>query len=282
MMPAGHPPPDGAIDAHVHVIDPNRYAYASEGGYRPGPHETGPADALGAELKRHGLAGALLVQPSCYGTDNRAMLDVVAGDRARFRAIAVVDPEATRGELHAFSAAGVVGIRLNAVNGGPEAVTEAGPLLGHAADLGWAIELQCAARDLPALAGPVLDCGATLVLDHLGYPAPGDGLEDVGFQEVLRLAGHARVHVKLSGSFRLSREPWPHSDLGPFVSAILDTYGPERCVWGSDWPFIGVEQRPSYAETLGLLSRWLPRGEDRRTVLVETPRRLFGFPAPLP
>ena len=94
------------------------------------------------------------------------------------------------------------------------------------------------------------------------------------------LASGGRAAVKLSGAFRLSRGPWPHADLDPYIAALVDAFTPDNCVWGSDWPFVRFPARTDYGPQLALLERWLPAARDRRRVLWETPRRWFGFPAP--
>jgi hypothetical protein len=64
------------------------------------------------------------------------------------------------------------------------------------------------------------------------------------------------------------------------AARLLDAYGPEHCVWGSDWPFLRAPERIDYGTLLTLLEHLIPDPGARRAVLWETPRRLFGF-APL-
>src|SRR5215470_1556602 len=118
-------PTDGSIDCHAHVIDPQRFAFADGAGYRPQPHETGTREAFGAVLDAHGVTHALLVQPSCYGTDNAAMLDAMARSGGRFKGIAVVAPDIGERQLSALADRGVVGLRFNLVNYDRHAVAKA-------------------------------------------------------------------------------------------------------------------------------------------------------------
>jgi predicted TIM-barrel fold metal-dependent hydrolase len=83
--------------------------------------------------------------------------------------------------------------------------------------------------------------------------------------------------VKLSAPYRPSKRPLPHEDTAPFVAAAIEAYGVDRCVWGSDWPFINTSQRVEYGPLLSLLDRWFPDAADRHQVLWETPAHLFGF-----
>lgn len=269
--------PEGAIDCHLHVVDPDRFPYDDGPGYKPPPHETGTADMLAATLSAHGIARALLVQPSCYGADNSAMLAAMREQPGRYKAIAVVDPSIGPNELDDLAQAGIVGIRLNVVNMGAEAVRAATPLLQDLAERGWFVELQCRASQLSKLSGPILAAGPRLILDHLAYPDTGNSPAQPGFRHALKLAQTGRVFVKLSGAFRLSRQSYPHPDLDPFARAVLESYGPERCIWGSDWPFVSANVRPSYRSTLDILARWIPDEAARRIILADAPRALFGF-----
>ncbi len=82
--------------------------------------------------------------------------------------------------------------------------------------------------------------------------------------------------VKLSGAFRVSQQAYPHSDVDPYAAQLLEAFGVERCIWGSDWPFINTPPRVRYDEQLACLDRWVSR-EDRDTILNRNPARLFGF-----
>ena len=85
--------------------------------------------------------------------------------------------------------------------------------------------------------------------------------------------------MKLSGAMRCSRQPPPHADVDRYVAALARHYGPERLVWGSDWPFLRSPWRVDYAPLLVQLARWFPRGADRRRILADTPAEWFGFGA---
>ncbi|XWN30303.1 MAG: amidohydrolase family protein [Devosia sp.] len=272
-------PGGGPIDCHVHIIDPARYPFQPGAGYQPKSHETGTAEELAATLSAHGIAGALLVAASGYGTDNRSILAALGPHFPR--AVVSVDASATDTELSALAKAGAVGVRFNAVNAGENGVRAAAPFLPRLADHGLLVELQCPASAIARLAPPILDAGLTLVLDHMGYPDVAEGAGSAAFRNVLQLAHVSQVVVKLSGAFRLSQEAAPHEDVRPFAERIVEAFGPDRLVWGSDWPFIGVSahRRPSYADTLANLSRWVDHPSDRDAILCHTPRRLFGWPA---
>lgn len=70
---------------------------------------------------------------------------------------------------------------------------------------------------------------------------------------------------------------YPYRDVDPFIAVAIEAYTLERCVWGSDWPFVRMDERMDYGPPLTCLPRWLPDPQDRRKVLWDTPARLFGF-----
>jgi predicted TIM-barrel fold metal-dependent hydrolase len=85
------------------------------------------------------------------------------------------------------------------------------------------------------------------------------------------------VYVKLSGLSHFSAESYPYVDAHPYVQALLETFGPKGCLWGSDWPFLQAPERVDYGLLLKLIENLIPSPGARRQVLWETPRRLFGF-----
>jgi predicted TIM-barrel fold metal-dependent hydrolase len=115
------------------------------------------------------------------------------------------------------------------------------------------------------------------MVDHFGRPDVSRGVQQPGFQTLLELGKSGDAVIKLSGAFRSSLQPYPHYDVDPFIEAAIDAFTLERCVWGSDWPFVRMDSRMDYGPTLSCLGRWLTDRDDRDTVLWKTPARLFGF-----
>jgi predicted TIM-barrel fold metal-dependent hydrolase len=269
MMP-GH-----RIDCHAHVIDPGRFPFADGPGYRPKPHEAGPHRDYAAVLDRHGVSHALLVQPSGYGTDNSAMLDALARHPGRFKAIAVVGPDIEDAALHDLAAAGVVGVRFNLVSYRPDGLAgaQAERLLARVRDLGWHVQVYATDAQWAEVAPVLRRAGVRVLVDHFGVVDASVGTDGAGFQAVLALGRDGLAAVKLSAAFRVG-DP---AHLDRYGVALLAAFGPDRCVWGSDWPFLGVARTPTYAETLQVLERWLPDAEQRSRVLWRTPATLFGF-----
>jgi predicted TIM-barrel fold metal-dependent hydrolase len=269
-----------AVDSHAHVFGPG-HAFAPDIPYVPHATQQGTAAQFRAVLDAHGLTHGLLVAAQPYLYDNSCMLEAIAGSAGRFKGVALVRPGATGRELEALAEAGVVGIRFNLSSFGMREFTEPGAdrLLAQVREMGWYLQIHCQDDEL-AEAIPVLRrAGVRVMIDHFGRPEIARGLAQPGFAALLELGRAGANVVKLSGPFRCSREGYPYRDVDPFIAAAIDAYTLDRCVWGSDWPFVRVSERIDYGPPLACLHRWLPAEVDRRTVLWNTPARLFGFSA---
>jgi predicted TIM-barrel fold metal-dependent hydrolase len=268
------------IDCHCHVFDPVRFPYRDDTAYRPAQQEVGTAAQFVRVMDAYGVRHAVLVGPtSGYRTDNRCLLDALDTYPARFRGIAVVDNDIGRAELSALQRAGVAGVAFNPAMEGIEVVREAGALFGMLADLGMLAQIQVAGDQMTALGPWLARQPAALVVDHCGRPDLAHGIGQAGFDALLRLAGTGRVSVKLSGWQKYSRAAHPYEDTWPYAQALLRAFGPEHCVWGSDWPFLRAPQRLDYGPLLTLFESMIPDATVRRQIQWDTPRRLFGFGA---
>ena len=165
--------PQGACDCHCHVFGPAaRFPYAEPRSYTP---DDAPLEAYLALLDRLGFDRGVLVQPSAYGRDNRAMLDALAREPKRLRGVAVGGAELSVATLKQWHAAGVRGLRANEFrrDGKPYyqngvSLTEVEPLLPAIADLGWHLQLWIDARDLPDLMSRLEGMPIPVVVDHMG------------------------------------------------------------------------------------------------------------------
>ncbi len=268
------------VDCHNHVLDPRRFAYGADVAYRPAGQEIATQAQHLAVMDSYGVRHALIVGPnSGYGNDNRCLLDVIARSQGRFKGIAVVANDVRRDELERLQAAGVVGVAFNATVHGVGHYTGTAGLLRMLAELGLFIQVQVEGDQLLALASLLVDSGARILVDHCGRPTPSAGLSQPGFTALLALARCGRAAVKLSGLQKFSTQEAPYDDALPFVSALVDAYTLDACLWGSDWPFLKAAQRLDYGPLLRLVERWFPAATDRQRLLWDTPRRLFGFGA---
>jgi predicted TIM-barrel fold metal-dependent hydrolase len=267
------------IDCHVHVFDPARFPYAADTYYAPAGQELGTPARLAGVLDWHGVERALLVGPNAgYGEDNRLLLDTLAAGAGRYRGMAVVRGDIARSELAELREGGVLGVTLNAALLGVGHYADAGPLLAHLEALDMIADVQVVDDQLVELAPLLRRSGVRVHVDHCGRPDPTTGVDAPGFRELLCWGRDGRAVVKLSGCVKVSREPYPHADLDPFIAALVAEFGPDRCVWASDWPFLRMPERVDYGPLLALLTRQVPDAADRRRILWDTPCRELGFP----
>lgn len=267
------------VDSHCHVFDTTRFAYSPEAAYRPPEHEQGTTAQFSAVLDAHRLSHALLVSPtSGYFFDNRCMVAAVREGAGRFKGIARVRPGTDGRELGRLRDAGVIGLRLDLVTDGAASLEDPAVerLLAQAREMDWLAQVQCERDQLAEAAPRLRSARVRLIFDHCGRPDATLGVDQPGFQALLEL-GREGHYVKLSGPFRFHNAFSPEARSEPFVAALLQTFTPQRCVWGSDWPFLRLPRRMDYGPVLANLERWLPDERERQQVLWETPARLFGF-----
>jgi L-fuconolactonase len=231
------------IDAQVHAYERNHPGRPWVGVLQGPPEVTG--DQMVAAMDAVGVDGAILVSPfSLYGYDASYALEVHARHPNRFALIKPVDPsDPAAAETIADWAAttGTAGVRIMLNR-------EASP---DPADPGLNRILAAAARhSLPVnlLAWGRLDQARELaarnpdtqvVIDHLGLqqpfvpPPPAQPFADL--PQVLALAAQPNIAIKISGACTLSHEPFPYHDIWEPVGRILDAFGLDRCLWGTDW-----------------------------------------------
>jgi len=276
--------PAGACDCHAHICGPAAvYPYGAERIYTP-PDAT--IESYRRLLAVLGVERAVLVQPSVYGTDNRALLAALRAAGAGFRGVAVVEPTVAVRDVEALHRAGIRGVRLNLVdrregrNAVPVAMVRA--LADRIAPFGWHIEFLVNLDAAPGFADAVADLKVPIVLGHLGYPRAGARawVEAPGFESLLALLGGGRCWVKLTGPYRISSAAdLPYEDVDA-VAAKLAQAAPGRLIWGSDWPHVMMKKpMPNDGALCDLLARWIPDARTRRRILVENPMELYGFGA---
>jgi predicted TIM-barrel fold metal-dependent hydrolase len=273
--------PRNACDSHAHICGPiERYAYSERRVYTP-PDALLPAYRY--MLQQLGVERMVLVQPSVYGSDNTVMLAAMAEIGESARGVAVVDDDVSDAELERLSDAGVRGCRINVVDvaegKGVIAMAPLEKLARRIKGHGWHVEFLMHADEFPGLDRTFADFPVDIVLGHLGYMKTDKGLQDPGFQGLLRLMKEGKAWVKLTGPYRISTQALPHPDTVAFAHALLDA-APERVVWGSDWPHVMVKgAMPNDADLADMLLEWIPDAALREQVLARNPAKLYGFPA---
>jgi predicted TIM-barrel fold metal-dependent hydrolase len=266
------------IDCHVHVLDPARFPYGANTHYAPMGQEMGTAAQLAQVLDAYGTQYALLVGPnSGYGLDNSCMLDTLARGGGRYKGIAVVRNDATIDQLQSLKDAGVLGVAWNVTFYGVDYYRDARPLIEKLTALDMFVDIQVEHDQLVSLMPLLADSHVRILIDHCGRPTIDAGLDQPGFRAMLDLGATKRAFVKLSGLVKFSRQPSPHVDAWPFVEASVDAFTLDHCLWASDWPYLRAPTRVDYGVLLNLALILFPDTANRRKLMWDTPRELFGF-----
>jgi 2-pyrone-4,6-dicarboxylate lactonase len=270
-------PPAGAVDAHCHVFGPGaRFPYAPERKYTPCDASKEHLWALRDFL---GLERNVIVQATCHGSDNRAVVDALLSSEGRARGIATVSTAVTDAELRALDAAGVRGVRFNfvrrLVDTTPREVLR--EIAERIAALGWHVVIYFEAAELPELYGFFASLPTTVVVDHMGRPdvtKPVDGPEFELFVRLMR--EHPNVWSKVTCPDRLTRSGPPgYDDVVPFARRLIESF-PDRVLWGSDWPHPNLKgHMPDDGQLLEFVPRIAPSALLRRKLLVDNPTRLY-------
>jgi len=227
-------------------------------------------------LRANGMARGVLIQPSFLGFDNGYLLRALEQHGEQLRGIVALPRQTSIDDMARLAKAGVAGIRLNLIGrndpdfGSPEWRRH----LAIVAQLGWQIEIQCEAARLPGLLPALVQSGAPVVVDHFGRPDAVLGVKDPGFRYLLEAAGSGQVYVKLSAPYRIGAKLAENA-----APRLLNAFGPDRLLWGSDWPHTQFENVADAGECRSALDRWVPDPAARSAILTSTPTRLFGFKA---
>ena len=270
-------PPPGAVDAHCHVFGPGDvFPYAPERKYTPVDAGKEQLFALRDFL---GFERNVIVQATCHGADNSAMVDALlaAGDRAR--GVATVRPGVSRAELADLHAAGVRGIRFNFVKRlvDPKPDDYYRGLADLVAELGWHIVVYFDAPDLAERWQLFTSLPTIVVVDHMGRPDVSQPLDSPGFARFTRfMREHENVWSKVSGAERLSVSgPPEYADVVPFARHIVQAF-PDRVIWGTDWPHPNMKSHmPDDGNLVDVVPRIAPTDDLQRRLLVANPLRLY-------
>jgi len=269
--------PPGSCDTHCHVFGPgNVFPYAATRKYTP---PDAPKENLCELHDTLGLERAVIVQASCHGTDNAAMLDAIAASDGRYRGVCNADDSFTEKQFAELHAGGIRGVRFNFVKhlGGAPDLDKMRAIISKVKQLPWHVELHFDAKDLLEYESVLDEIPLPVVIDHMGRVLVVDGVDQAPFQSLLsRLRDSEDLWVKVSGAERISAAGPPFSDAVPFASACIKA-APDRVIWGTDWPHPNVKTMPNDGDLVDLIPQMAPTIELQRQLLVDNPARLFGF-----
>ncbi|MDQ0073416.1 2-pyrone-4,6-dicarboxylate lactonase [Variovorax boronicumulans] len=276
--------PAGSVDAHCHVFGPgNIFPYAATRKYTP-------CDASRQQLfalrDRLGFERNVIVQATCHGTDNSALMDALRHSEGRARGVASVSRSVSDRELLAMHEAGVRATRFNFVRRLVDFTPkdELMEIAARIAPLGWHVVVYFEAIDLPELWDFFTGLPTVVVVDHMGRPdvgKPADGPEFDLFMRLMR--EHPNVWSKVSCPERLSVSGPPalageqraYRDVVPFAQRLVSEF-PDRVLWGTDWPHPNLKDHmPDDGLLVDFIPHIAPTADAQQQLLVENPMQLY-------
>lgn len=276
--------PAGAVDAHCHVFGPGaEFPYAPERKYTPCDASKAQLFALRDHL---GFDKNVIVQATCHGADNRALVDALKASGGKARGVATVRRSISDAEIQELHDAGVRGVRFNFVKRLVD-FTPKDELLEIANRIkawGWHVVIYFEAVDLPELWDFFTALPTTVVVDHMGRPdvsKPVDGPEFALFLDFMRQ--HPNVWSKVSCPERLSVNGPPalhgeqnaYQDVTPFARRVVELF-PDRVLWGTDWPHPNLKNHmPDDGLLVDFIPHIAPTAELQQKLLVDNPTRLY-------
>jgi 2-pyrone-4,6-dicarboxylate lactonase len=276
--------PPGSVDAHCHVFGPGaEFPYAPERKYTPCDASKEQLFALRDHL---GFDRNVIVQATCHGADNRALVDALQASAGRAKGIATVRRSVSDSELEQLHAAGVRGVRFNFVKRLVD-FTPKDELMEIAARihrLGWHVVIYFEAVDLPDLWDFFTSLPTTVVVDHMGRPDVSKPVDGPEFELFIRfMREHSNVWAKVScperlsiaGPAALAGEQAAYRDVVPFARRIVELF-PDRVLWGTDWPHPNLKDHmPDDGLLVDFIPHIAPTAELQRKLLVDNPARLY-------
>lgn len=272
----GFVPPLGAVDAHNHVFGPaDKFPYAAGRKYTPCD---APKDKLFALRDHLGFSRNVIVQASCHGRNNDALVDALRTAADLARGVAVVSPDISLDELKVMDEAGVRAIRFNFV----KRLVDTTPqhiflqVAERIAKLGWHIVVYFEAPDLEDLIPFLKQLPTVVVVDHMGRPDVSKPVGHEDFQRFISLlAENDNVWTKVSCPERLTVSGPPYDDVIPFSRTLVDRFT-DRVLWGTDWPHPNMKSHmPDDGHLVDVIPRIATSAEKQQALLVENPMRLY-------
>eukprot|EP00798_Chlamydomonas_sp_ICE-L_P006095 gene6095-2692_t len=290
--------PPKVIDSHLHI-----WASAAEAASKF-PYADGktPIDslidratptALLEQMKDAHVDGALIIQPIDHKFDHSYVAAAIKEYPDKFKGMWLHDPsmnsELALSQLESYVSQGFVGVRFNPYLW-PEGADMSGPggaglaVYKRCGDLGLPVGVMCFKGlhlhydDITRLidASPETQ----MVLDHFAFTSL-DPAGDKAFEQLLSLAKHKNVAVKISAIFRVAKDQpssgWPYPYEGVYTKRflpLLETFGAHRLMFGTDFPFVLNEG--GYKQAVELVSSWARSDEERTAIMSGTVQQLFG------
>ncbi|XP_024990400.1 uncharacterized protein LOC112524690 isoform X1 [Cynara cardunculus var. scolymus] len=278
------------IDSHLHVWASPQQAM-DKYPYFPGqePSLPGNYDFLLHCMEDAGVDGAVIVQPINHKFDHSYVTSVLKKHPSKFVGCCLANPAQDATGLHQLEHLiledGYRAVRFNPYlwPSGQLMTNEIGKaMFWKAGELGVPVGIMCMKGLNLHISEIEKLCTefpkTTLVLDHLGFcKPPTNEDEDKALSQLLELSRFPQVYVKFSGLFRVSRNPFPYQDLCPLLSQLVSSFGANRLMWGSDFPFVVQECGYKQAkEAVYVIANQLPlSSSDLEWIMGKTAMQLF-------
>lgn len=268
--------PAGAVDAHCHVFGPgDLFPFAPERKYTPCDASRDQLFALRDFL---GFDKNVVVQATCHGADNSAMLDVLAHSNDRARGIATVKPDIAIPELERMHELGVRGVRFNYVKRlvDPKPDDYYRQIVDKIRPLGWHVVLYFEPSDLAEKKDFFASLGVPVIVDHMGRPDVTQPIDGPEFEAYVDFARTADVWTKVSCPDRLSISGSPaYADVVPFAARLVSEFS-DRVLWGTDWPHPNMKKEmPNDGILVDYVPSIAPTASLQQQLLVTNPTTLY-------
>ena len=242
-----------------------------------GVHKYEPVDFLLFHMERAGVDRAVLIQ-YMGNTDNGYLVECLRSHPGRLAAAMIVEETDDGTAMKRWHAQGICGIRLAA-----DSRAKAADPLAHwrtAAELDLVVSVP--GRPKTLLSGrfrEVVDTFGDLriVLEHLGGVGREAQPPYAEFEEALKLASNQNLTMKLPGFGEFCQLPHPFEDIPPLARMALAAFGPERLMWGSDYP--PVSSREGYDNSLSFPMEYFSdlSTEDRDRIFGRTAMKVWDL-----
>jgi 2-pyrone-4,6-dicarboxylate lactonase len=288
--------PEGAIDAHMHVIGPfDRFPLSPQSKYVPFPATW--QEQRSVLIGKLGFWGFVVVQATCHGMDNSVVVDALENMAGRAAGVVSVTEDVTTDELRRLDAAGVRGVRFAFL---PHIASETTPveviraIAEKIQPFGWHTDLYFLPDTFPVMEPLIKSLPTPVILDHMGRPDVNVPVEkNEYFQRLLELgSGRNGIYWKVTSPNRYTRSARPE-DWGialPFAHELLRHF-PGNVISGTDRPHpnmntvvsVGRGNPPNKMPNDGDLANfwiWPVAHKDPKLlkeILVVNPRKLYRF-----
>lgn len=267
------------IDPHVHVWKHDaRYPFAP--GAHPPPEDRTP-EMLLELMKANGVARTVIIQVIHYKWDNSYLSDVLKQYPQYFKGVARVNPEDPGAPDHLselMKRPGFHGVRISPAGG------EAGnwitgplmpPLWKRCDELKVPMTVLAPITRIPEVEKLIARyADLTVVIDHMADCPPDQPAQ---IEKLLALEKYPKVFIKVSHTWSLSKEEFPYKDSQTLVKKLYDKFGPQRLMWGTDWPICLA--KCTYAQTLSMVRDQMSflNDDDKHWMLNKTVQRVWNF-----